>query len=582
MSVPYSGPITILDNSGNPVDGAYINTYEAGTSTRKAVYTTAARDVAHTNPFQATNGRATFFLGTTGAYRIEVTDQLGVVLPAYSVDNVQEVEATDPTTAVNAVKADLLSTTDAAKGAGMSGFSPSLAYAFGTTGAAIQATGIYVDHYVSDATNATAGINTALTLAAVRGGVVVFGRKTYTTTGFTVPDGVSIVGQGAREVGDSGTEDNNGGTTISVDATGTTAAITFGGRNVKASGFKLVNANASVGGRGIYAPEAYFVTMSDVYVEGFSDGLLGSKALYWLLTGCRFSANTRGATFTGSAGVWNTDWFNNAQIAIGCQFNGNTEHGLKAKAVNMTLIGCAFEKCANSLSTPTSGRGLWVEGDSTSYPGQVTVINPYVEQTWMPFTFTFCRATIMDGFSQGWGSAPSGSALVDATNSTVQFIGQLYAFDLFANRFRLRTSSRVLVPALPGVASTNDIDGTSSVVITGVDEGSFTGTLTGCTTSPTGTLRYTRSGSMVTLYVPTINATSNTTACTITGLPASITPTTTQRAACNVTDSGAAVRGTASVDSSGVITLSNGAIGAAFTNTGTKGVQESVFSYILV
>jgi len=55
--------------------------------------------------------------------------------------------------------------------------------------------------------------------------------------------------------------------------------------------------------------------------------------------------------------------------------------------------------------------------------------------------------------------------------------------------------------------------------------GSFTGTLTGCTTSPTATFNWSRTGNIVVLDLSVgLQATSNSVACTITGLPAAIQP----------------------------------------------------------
>ena len=51
------------------------------------------------------------------------------------------------------------------------------------------------------------------------------------------------------------------------------------------------------------------------------------------------------------------------------------------------------------------------------------------------------------------------------------------------------------------------------------EEGTFTFTGTGFTTSPTGTAYYTKIGDQVTLRIPDITGLSNTTAMTITGLP---------------------------------------------------------------
>jgi hypothetical protein len=56
------------------------------------------------------------------------------------------------------------------------------------------------------------------------------------------------------------------------------------------------------------------------------------------------------------------------------------------------------------------------------------------------------------------------------------------------------------------------------------EEGTYTATLTGVSGSVTGTARYVRIGKQVTLYIPTLTGTSNSTACTVTGAPASIRP----------------------------------------------------------
>lgn len=57
------------------------------------------------------------------------------------------------------------------------------------------------------------------------------------------------------------------------------------------------------------------------------------------------------------------------------------------------------------------------------------------------------------------------------------------------------------------------------------ESGSFTGTLTGCTTSPTVTINWRRVGTTVTLdWGGALVAVSNTTACTVTGMPAALAP----------------------------------------------------------
>lgn len=109
--------------------------------------------------------------------------------------------------------------------------------------------------------------------------------------------------------------------------------------------------------------------------------------------------------------------------------------------------------------------------------------------------------------------------------------------------------------------------------------GSFVGTLTGCTTAPTGTIAYRRVGDVVTLSFPAINGASNSTAATITGMPAAIRPALERMAVGIITNGGADSLGAVYVAPSGVITL------AADTNfvlagAGLKGIQLCSISYI--
>lgn len=111
--------------------------------------------------------------------------------------------------------------------------------------------------------------------------------------------------------------------------------------------------------------------------------------------------------------------------------------------------------------------------------------------------------------------------------------------------------------------------------------GTFTGTLTGCTTSPTGTLRYTVSGAIVTLYIPAISATSNTTAATVTGAPAAIFPARAQRVMAPIQDNTAKAAGLIQVETDGTLTLYPTVAAGSFTAGGTKGVELITVTYSL-
>lgn len=115
------------------------------------------------------------------------------------------------------------------------------------------------------------------------------------------------------------------------------------------------------------------------------------------------------------------------------------------------------------------------------------------------------------------------------------------------------------------------------------ESGSFTATLTGCTTSPTGTITYTKYGNMVTLAIPSISGTSNTTAATLTGIPAAIAPAQNQRLLAGITDNGTIAAGVARIDAAGnTITMFPSAAGGAFTSSGTKGIAQNTLTYSLV
>lgn len=113
-------------------------------------------------------------------------------------------------------------------------------------------------------------------------------------------------------------------------------------------------------------------------------------------------------------------------------------------------------------------------------------------------------------------------------------------------------------------------------------KGEYTATLTGCATSPTGTVYYTVSAGVATLTIPEIVAVSNTTDATLTNLPRALWPErefndVLGRGVNNSTDGIVVYR----PKSSGVIELYNGAGAAAFTGANNKGTRTCCISYNL-
>lgn len=140
---------------------------------------------------------------------------------------------------------------------------------------------------------------------------------------------------------------------------------------------------------------------------------------------------------------------------------------------------------------------------------------------------------------------------------------------------------KVIACDLTGTTTDYSMAGTGDEVLTNFASGSFTATLTGVTATVTGTVYYEIVGNIVHMSIPTaILGTSNTTAATLTGAPAVCQPTA-QRGILNVcTDNGSNALSWSLVETSGTITLRNGAAGA-FTSSGTKGAQQCDFTYKL-
>lgn len=112
----------------------------------------------------------------------------------------------------------------------------------------------------------------------------------------------------------------------------------------------------------------------------------------------------------------------------------------------------------------------------------------------------------------------------------------------------------------------------NDVLVATHETGSFTATLTGFTTTVTGTIKWRRSGSKVTLIAESaITGTSNTTAMTMTGLGSFLPLTTIGYQPTVMTDNGAVTVGTARLTTSALV-FGVGVAGGNFTGSGTKGL----------
>lgn len=137
-------------------------------------------------------------------------------------------------------------------------------------------------------------------------------------------------------------------------------------------------------------------------------------------------------------------------------------------------------------------------------------------------------------------------------------------------------------PTTPGNWSrANPEISTEPSQLAGSQVGTYVTTLTGCTTSPTTTLRWEKKGRQVSLQLAVLNGTSNSTAATLTGMPAALFPARPQNMMLITVDNGVSTIGKGSVGTDGVITLNHGPSFAAFTAAGVKGVTVYTAEYSL-
>jgi hypothetical protein len=109
------------------------------------------------------------------------------------------------------------------------------------------------------------------------------------------------------------------------------------------------------------------------------------------------------------------------------------------------------------------------------------------------------------------------------------------------------------------------------------EEGSFTFTGTGFTTSPTKTAYYTKIGNQVTVQIPDITGTSNTTAMTITGLPVALRSAQAYVFFALVYNNSGGNNGHIYGAHDNTVTVYWNAVSDAFTASGVKGITNNLY-----
>jgi hypothetical protein len=284
---------------------------------------------------------------------------------------------------------------------------------------------------------------------------------------------------------------------------------------------------------------------------------------------------------------------------LGCTFTGSDGVYLSSTAATdgLTFYNCNFEQCI--------------------------VTDAYIAGTVNGLTFSGCRSEGLDGGSSFKIEPSAGNYVRGLTVAGCHWqtdFGNAYAVEIGGNNvagFSITGNHAGYIGFLAfvrlngagaaGVISGNQCDNSPAVVSTTragvvifanynssgalpdfwgtadweVIQSTYTATATGMTTSPTGTVKYSVVGNTVTLEIPAITGTSNTTDLTLTGGSVDIRPATDKDVLIRVLDSGTTQLGLARVKTTGVIELYSSVAGNAFSGSGTKGVAATSITYTL-
>jgi hypothetical protein len=318
---------------------------------------------------------------------------------------------------------------------------------------------------------------------------------------------------------------------------------------------ELASGSVSLG-VGVFVERSYYCEVSGNDISWFASGIFGADEC----NGNFFYANSVRGCFRG---VYITDTTRNSD---GCQIILNEIEGGAAGAINgIDIQGSSNMMVAhNRIEYSPNGVAHIVVHD-----GENDAV----------------RHSIWDNHCVG--SIPSvivGDDTGSARLSANSIRGGWYSGDITigvdADYTEIDIASSRYIGGGAGNVETNLINNSATSIISILEDQPTTLTLTGCTTSPTGDITWVLNKGIVTLYLPTTQGTSNSTAATFGTLPSLIHPKATRNQLWRITDNSATVIGLLSISTVGVITLSNSASGgSAMTNGGTKGVLSGSLTY---
>lgn len=282
-----------------------------------------------------------------------------------------------------------------------------------------------------------------------------------------------------------------------------------------------------------------------------------------------------GCTFTGTDGFYLTNTASTDSLTF---YNCNFEQCTTTDAyIAGTVSGLTFSGCRSEGLD--GGRSFLIQPDAGKYVRGLTVTGC----TWST-DFGNAYAVDIGGDVSGFSITGNHAAYIGFL-SFVRLNGTGQAGVISGNY--CENSPAVVNAARAGVnifANYNSSGALSEywgAASWTVKQSSYTATATGMTTSPIGTVKYSVVGNTVTLDIPNISGTSNSTSFTLTGGPTDIRPAVDKDVLIRVVDNGSGLTGFARVKTTGVIELYSSVSGAGFTASGTKQIHINSISYTL-
>lgn len=416
--------------------------------------------------------------------------------------------------------------------------------------------------------------NTAMTAAInlvtqLGGGRLLLKKGTYLfSAGFSPPESMIIQGVGRLTT----TLKANGNFTL-VQIASTSGRVQL--RDLTLQGTSKTGTGVQVGDTAHSGQHC----LQNIRITGFFTGLRLAAALWTSVYDCLIDFNEIGVDYNAGSGTM----YSNDIAFYSTTIQFNDRNGIAAtstpvRCIGLKFIGGSIEQ--NGSEAPATYPQVVLGSIAHCY------FNTYIEY--------IAGGTKPDGFSI------SGTSHLEIAET--YFLGTATAVkssasgssNVFIHHCDFNsTSTRCLdfPSCLQVLALHNEYDLTNNVInaasskdATGqiVDQvvSSFTGTLNGgITTNPTAQIDYWVHNGVVTLYIPSLQATSNaTTQPNITGMPAAIRPAALRSDVGVAVDNGNNVISRFIINTSGQIDIFNG-VSTVFTNAGNKGSAINVLHY---